>query len=443
MSATFRPAAVAGRFYPADAPALRAAVRACLPASAGTSAAPKILLVPHAGYVYSGPIAGAGYACLARAAGRIRRVVLLGPTHRVAVRGMAIPSVAAFHTPLGPVPLDTDLLAELAALPDVVRSDVAHAQEHALEVQLPFLQQLLGDFRLAPVAVGQVDPRAVDRLLEQVWGGDETLIVISSDLSHYLPYADAQTRDRATVARVLALDPWLSHDEACGATPLAGALIAARRHGLRPRLLDLRNSGDTAGDRDRVVGYAAVAFEPVPDVGPVLLAQARTAIAGRLGLATDAAPGHPDLAAPGASFVTLQLGGMLRGCIGSLRARRPLGEDVRANAVAAAFDDPRFDPLTVAEFPGIAVEVSLLDPAEPFPAASAAEACASLRPGIDGLILQWQGRRATFLPQVWEQLPQPLEFLRALRRKAGLAPDFWATDLSLARYTVCKFREAP
>lgn len=441
MSAAFRPAAVAGRFYPADATALQAAVRACLPAGAGATVAPKILLVPHAGYIYSGAVAGAAYARLAPAAGRIRRVVLLGPTHRVAVRGMAIPGVAAFHTPLGAVPLDTELLDELAGLPGIVRSDAAHAQEHALEVQLPFLQHVLGSFRLVPVAVGQVDPHAVDALLERLWGGDETLIVISSDLSHFLPYAAAQVRDRATVARVLALDPGLSHDEACGATPLAGALIAARRHGLQPRLLDLRNSGDTAGDRERVVGYASVAFEPASDLGPALLAHARAAIAGRLGLAAAAAPEHPALAAPGASFVTLQHGGALRGCIGSLSEHRPLGEDVRANAVAAAFDDPRFAPLTAAEFSGLAVEVSLLDPAEPLPAASEAEACAQLRPGVDGLILQWRGRRVTFLAQVWEQLPQPEEFLRALRRKAGLAPDFWAPDLSLARYTVRKFRE--
>lgn len=373
MSATFRPAAMAGRFYPADAAALLAAVQAYVPAPADAAPRlPKILLVPHAGYIYSGPVAGAAYARLARAAGRIRRVVLLGPTHRVAVRGMAIPGVAAFHTPLGAVPLDTELLDELAGLPGIVRSDAAHAQEHALEVQLPFLQQLLGAFRLVPIAVGQADPHAVDRLLERLWGGDETLIVISSDLSHYLPYAAAQARDRATIDRVLALDPRLSHDEACGATPLAGALIAARRHGLQPRLLDLRNSGDTAGDRDRVVGYASVAFEPAPDLGPVLLAQSRAAIAARLGLATANAPDHPALAAPGASFVTLQRGGALRGCIGSLGARRPLGDDVRANAVAAAFDDPRFPQLTVADYAGLAIEVSLLDPAEPLPAASEA-----------------------------------------------------------------------
>lgn len=435
-----RPPAQAGRFYPADPAALQAAVRACLPA-APAGPAPKILLVPHAGYIYSGPTAGAGFARLAAAAGHIRRVVLLGPTHRVAVQGLAIPTVAAFQTPLGAVPLDGEALALLATLPGVVRSDAAHAQEHALEVQLPFLQQVLGRFTLVPIAVGRVDPRVIDQVLEQLWGGDETLIVISSDLSHYLPYAAAQARDRATLDRVLALDPRLSHDEACGATPLAGALLAARRHGLQPRLLDLRNSGDTAGDRDRVVGYASVAFEPAPALGPVLLARARAAIAGRLGLEAPATADHPALAAPGASFVTLQRGDALRGCIGSLAARRPLGEDLQANAIAAAFSDPRFPPLTAAEYPGLQVEVSLLAPAQPLPAASEAEALAQLRPGIDGLILEWQGRRATFLPQVWEQLPQPAEFLRALRRKAGLAPDFWAADLKLARYAVQKFRE--
>jgi AmmeMemoRadiSam system protein B len=269
MPQTIRPAAVAGLFYPDDPRTLRAQVAQYL-AQVGARAAlpkttPKIVLAPHAGYVYSGPVAAHAYAALANAAGRIRRVVLLGPTHRVAVRGIAAPTVDAFATPLGTVRLDRAAIDALADLPQVVAHDAAHAAEHALEVQLPFLQTVLGEFTLVPLAVGHVAPEAVAQVLERLWGGDETLLVISSDLSHYLPYARAQAVDRATVQRILALDADLDHDEACGATPLAGALIAARKHGLVPRLLDLRNSGDTAGDRSRVVGYAAVAFEPRAD----------------------------------------------------------------------------------------------------------------------------------------------------------------------------------
>lgn len=264
-----RPAALAGRFYPAQPEALRTEVNAYLRAVRAidppvAAALPKMLLVPHAGYDYSGSVAACAYARLADARGRIRRVVLLGPTHRVPVRGLAIPSVGAFASPLGRVPLDQAALAELAEFPNVVVNDAAHAQEHALEVQLPFLQHLLGNFSLVPLAVGRADPADVARVIEHVWGGDETLVVISSDLSHYLPYDAARARDSATIAHVLELNPVVGPEEACGATPLAGALIVARRQGLRPWLADLRNSGDTLGDRARVVGYAAVVFEAPP-----------------------------------------------------------------------------------------------------------------------------------------------------------------------------------
>ena len=191
----------------------------------------------------------------------VRRVVLLGPAHRVALGGLAAPNAEAFETPLGEVALDLAALAGLDDLPQVVRSDRAHEHEHSLEVQLPFLQTQLGSFTLVPLVVGDADAEAVAQVLERLWGGDETLIVISSDLSHYLRYEQARAADRATVQRILALDAGLGPHEACGAAAINGALLAARRHRLAPRLLALRNSGDTAGDRDRVVGYGAIAFE--------------------------------------------------------------------------------------------------------------------------------------------------------------------------------------
>jgi MEMO1 family protein len=258
MPSSTRPAAVAGVFYPADARALRDQLGALLSEAAPAGPPPKMLLVPHAGYVYSGPTAAAAYARLTGA--RITRVVLLGPAHRVALRGLAAPTVAAFDTPLGRIPIDRAALAQLHDMPQVVADDRAHALEHSLEVQLPFLQTVLGEFALVPLAVGDAAPQEVAEVLERLWGGPETLVVISSDLSHELPYAQAQRRDRATVERVLALDAGIGTEEACGAWPLNGALQVARRHGLAARLLDLRNSGDTAGGRSRVVGYASVAF---------------------------------------------------------------------------------------------------------------------------------------------------------------------------------------
>ncbi|MDO9075185.1 MAG: AmmeMemoRadiSam system protein B [Rubrivivax sp.] len=470
-----RRAAVAGSFYPANPQALRQAVARSLgqaPAPCGDALrAPKLLVVPHAGYVYSGEVAARAYALLAPLRWRIRRVVLMGPAHHVALRGLAAPRALAFETPLGRVPVDQAALAAVADLPQVTFSDAAHADEHALEVQLPFLQTVLADgFTLLPLLVGEASPRDVEEVLDRLWGGDETLIVISSDLSHYLPYGEARLRDQRTVQRILSCSAGLRGDDACGAMPLNGALRAAARLGLQPRLLDLRNSADTGGgDPARVVGYGAVAFMApsrddgeraddagaddecaaagadgaagagaAPALGPTLLATARAEIAGALGLPAPTAPTHPGLLEPGASFVTLHdAQGELRGCVGQLEARGPLGDDVRHNALAAAFGDHRFTPLTAEEWPGLQIEVSVLEPLQPMPAATDLEQAArQLHPGVDGVVLAWDGRRSTFLPQVWAGLPDPRDFLRALLRKAGLSADFWAPDIQLWRYGV-------
>ena len=256
-----RPAAVAGFFYPGSRTALASDVRERIAeAPAGHGPVPKALIVPHAGYVYSGPIAAAGYATLAAARDTIRRVVLFGPAHRVAVRGLALPEAHAFATPLGTVDIDRDAVERVRHLRQVVERDDVHAHEHALEVQLPFLQTVLADFRLVPFAVGQATAEDVAEVMDALWGGPETLVVVSSDLSHYHPYATARAIDRATADSVLKLAGALDHEQACGATPINGLVACARARKLAPALLDLRNSGDTAGDRSRVVGYAAFAF---------------------------------------------------------------------------------------------------------------------------------------------------------------------------------------
>lgn len=260
-----RPAAVAGMFYPGAASELAADLRAYLAAAAARGIAagvswPKALIVPHAGYMYSGSIAASAYARLAAGRGTIRRVVLFGPTHRVAIRGLALPAARAFATPLGTVAIDQDAVALALALPQVRQSDAPHAMEHALEVQIPFLQAVLDDFAIVPFAVGDASPEEVAEVIETLWGGPETLILISSDLSHFHRYAEARHIDRESADRIMHLAPVLDHEQACGATPVNGLLLAARRHGLQPELLDLRNSGDTAGDKARVVGYAAFAF---------------------------------------------------------------------------------------------------------------------------------------------------------------------------------------
>lgn len=268
-----RRAAVAGMFYP-DRPStlsktVAGLLEAASPRSNGNSAgagksgeegaqAPKAVIVPHAGYIYSGSTAALAYARVAANRETIRRVVLLGPVHRVPIRGLALPEARVFQTPLGDVEIDP--APELAGLAQVQVSAAAHAQEHSLEVQLPFLQAVLERFTLLPLAVGDASPEEVADVIDAVWGGAETLVVISSDLSHYHPYREAQQLDRDTVRQILELDATLTHRQACGATPVNGMVFEAARRRLRPTLLGLCNSGDTAGDRGRVVGYTSVGF---------------------------------------------------------------------------------------------------------------------------------------------------------------------------------------
>ena len=260
--AAVRHPAVAGRFYPADARELRAMVREYLDeAGPAPGPTPKAIIAPHAGYIYSGPIAGSAYAQLAADRDLISRVVLLGPSHRVPFHGLAAVTVDAFETPLGLVPVDREAIARVASLPQVRLFDRAHDDEHSLEVHVPFLQELLGEFSLVPFAVGDASPVEVAEVLDALWGGPETRIVVSSDLSHYHDYATAARLDAATSRAIEELRPEaIEYDSACGRNPINGLLTAARSRGLRAETVDLRSSGDTAGPRSQVVGYGAYAF---------------------------------------------------------------------------------------------------------------------------------------------------------------------------------------
>lgn len=259
-----RPPAVAGLFYPIAPNHLARDVHRYLAEAKEFPYQPKAMIAPHAGYIYSAPIAASAYRLLEPLRGRVSRVVLLGPAHRVWVSGMALPGVEAFETPLGTIPLDQEAMAAIADLPEIETLAAAHAEEHSLEVQLPFLQQTLGTFKLVPLVVGGATPQAVAQVLERLWGGPETLIVVSSDLSHYLPHNAARNKDKATAQAILEMRTDLVGEQACGAHPVNGLLVAARHHQLTPHLLDLRNSGDTAGDPDQVVGYGAFVFTEAP-----------------------------------------------------------------------------------------------------------------------------------------------------------------------------------
>jgi len=448
---TVRPAAVAGAFYPADPDALRGEVDGLLDSVESFEvrfAHPKVLVVPHAGYIYSGQTAAHAYHELAGARGVVKRVVLLGPVHRVAVRGLALPGADSFATPLGVIPVDADAVRVLAALPQVVTSAPAHALEHSLEVQLPFLQRVLGSFSLVPLAVGDATPEQVAQVLEALWGGPETLIVISTDLSHYHPYEEAQRIDGDTLGKISRLEDGLTHDQACGATPLNGLLALARRKGLSIRRLAACNSGDTAGGRDRVVGYSAFALEEGGSVtrevaGRTLVGLAHAAISARLDKRDPPRPaGGAWLAQPGCTFVTLTQAGRLRGCIGSLAPRLSLGADVVSNAQSAAFSDPRFKPMTASDWAATQTEVSLLSAAKPIQFADEEDLLGQIVPGEDGLILEVPGHRGTFLPQVWESLPDKRQFLAQLKLKAGLPADFRTGRCRVLRYRVIKWKQS-
>ena len=255
---SIRRPAVAGLFYEADAARLERHIADLMDVPApAAERAPQALIVPHAGYVYSGRTAAAAYAALAPFRDSVRRVLLFGPAHRVFLEGMAIPAVEGFATPLGDTPIDRAGAARLAELPAVCISDEAHREEHSLEVQLPFLQTVLGDFSLLPVVVGRCPPEAVAEAMDLLWDEPGTLLVVSTDLSHFHSYEEARRIDAETAARLLARETGLNGEQACGAHALNGLMYSARRRSLQVEMLDLCNSGDTAGDRNRVVGYAS------------------------------------------------------------------------------------------------------------------------------------------------------------------------------------------
>ena len=385
-----RPAAVAGMFYPADAAELSRQIDDFLaqaPKPAPGAPVPKALIAPHAGYVYSGPVAAHAYALVAPARGRISRVVLMGPSHRVAFRGIATCGADAWATPLGTVAIDRAAVDRLAALPMVGTLDKAHAAEHSLEVHLPFLQATLGEFQLVPLVAGETPREVVAAVLEEAWGGPETLVVVSTDLSHYLDYESCRAADHATRTAIEHLDP------------------------------------------------AAIGSAQWKDVGPRLLQLAWSSIRARLAGGTVAPPSEPAaLTRPGACFVTLKRDGRLRGCIGSPQAWRPLGQDVVDNAAKAAFEDSRFAPLTAPELDGLTLSVSVLTAPVPMRFTDEADLLRQLRPGIDGLIIEDGGHRALFLPAVWEQLPDPAQFLAHLKAKAGMRVDHWSPHFKASRF---------
>ena len=430
---TIRSPAVAGTFYPAAADALDRVVRAALAAARVDPVPAKAIVAPHAGYVYSGLIAGSSFASVAHLREGITRVVLIGPTHRLHFSGIAVPTASGFATPLGTVPIDAAGVDTALADPEVHLIDAAYDGEHALEVELPFIQALFPGAAVVPLIVGEVGPPVVERVLAALWGGAETLIVVSSDLSHYHDYAAARALDLNTSQAIEVIAPArVDANGACGHRALGGLLRRAGALDLRATTRDLRNSGDTAGPRDRVVGYGAYTFEYAEEARLNDAHRKALVDAAYATLRHIAAKGRPpevnvgSFAAPlralRATFVTIELNGRLRGCVGTLTPAVPLISDVVTNTHKAAMLDHRFQPMTPDEIAQAKISISILSHMRPLPFAGEPDLLDRLRPSVDGLAIRAGDQRALFLPKVWDDMPSPRDFLARLKQKAGL-PD--------------------
>ncbi|MCR9257134.1 MAG: AmmeMemoRadiSam system protein B [Alphaproteobacteria bacterium] len=450
MDAMLRQPAVAGTFYPADPTELANQVGEMIRSAREHPVTPKAIVAPHAGYRFSGPTAGHAYRTLLRRNTEIERVVLVGPNHRMPLKGMAVASQDFWATPLGPVAIDWESVRAILDDPAVTVNDAPFAGEHGLEVHLPFLIRSLCEFKLVPILIGETPMEDVARVLKKLWGGPETLIVVSSDLSHYHDYDTARAKDLAALKAIECLQPEaLRDDQACGRFSIKGLLSVARDYDLRATVLDYCNSGDRGAGKNSVVGYGSVAFEYASDAK--LKDGIRTSLSGLVrkvigsALKTgnmpnlEAGPMPPEMRAHRATFVTLTLDGKLRGCIGSTAPHRPLFEDVATNGYKAAFGDPRFPNLTHEEAGRVHVHVSILSTPRPILAESDVDLGRQLHPDRDGLILTDGKYRSLFLPQVWESIHQPEDFIAHLKRKAGLPADHWSPTLTWHRFGVESF----
>ncbi|HEX4098458.1 MAG TPA: AmmeMemoRadiSam system protein B [Caulobacteraceae bacterium] len=452
MSTAVQTAGVAGLFYPADPEALAAGVDASLARAGSPEIAPKAVMAPHAGHIYSGDIAGSAYRLLARRKGDLKRVVLLGPTHRMPVRGMALPPADALETPFGNLAVDQAGRDALARQPGVTVAPEPFVGEHSLEVHLPFIQRALGDVEVLPILVGQPTAGQVSGVLDQLWGGPETAIIVSSDLSHFHDYDTARAKDAETASGIERLQPQICEGHpACGYFIIDGLLDQARRRDLRVTALDVRNSGDTQGSRDRVVGYGSFAFEyahsarlddgerrALLDLAREVVKQA--ALHGGKPPTVNINGGLPrTLLAQRATFVTLKIDGRLRGCRGSVVAQQSLFADVANNAFQSGFGDQRFTPLSTDELETLEFEISILSTPRRIACQSEGELLGALRPDVDGIILRDGARQSLFLPSVWAQIPDPQDFIRHLKLKAGLPADHWSPTFEAFRFTTESF----
>ena len=434
---TVRPPAVAGQFYPSNPEELRKTVSILLKNASGLDIHGTIrgLVSPHAGYIYSGIVAAAGYRQIAPST---RTVILIGPSHRFPLKGASIPTVTAYRTPLGDVRL-AQLAFRLRKLPIFESIPEAHKMEHSLEVQIPFLQVMLKEFEIVPILINSGDPKALAAALAPHIDNN-TLIVASTDLSHYYPYERAVSLDRICTSAITNAEfSRMPLCEACGKRAVMTLMHIAEIKNWDAKMIDYKNSGDTAGGKNNVVGYASIAFVDRKEGSKkmkesisiqdkkALLRLARSAIEARLvkGIKVERPGPSPILGEDRGCFVTLHKYGQLRGCIGTIEPVSSLVECVEKNAQNAAFQDPRFPRLSAKELSELDIEVSVLSVPERLNFKNGDDLKRQLRPNVHGVILSRGMHRSTFLPQVWEQLPDKEQFLEHLCLKGGMPATAW------------------
>lgn len=461
--AQYRNPAVAGLFYPADADNLNQTIDLQINADYQKHLSqPKIIIVPHAGYQYSATAAAQAYMSLKDYADKIKTVILLGPSHYVELDGAALTNVDYFKTPLGQIPVNKEISHELKHNKIFSLNTKAHEKEHSLEVQLPFLQKLLPDFKIVPIVYGNVSPKELSQSLLKYIKQSDVLLVVSADLSHYHEYSDAVLMDTATAEKISEGKADVDYHHSCGAGGINTALLLASKLNLKPEVLALINSGDTSGDKSRVVGYGAWSFS---DSG-AKISHIEKEYNGLQGFATaygdqvlNAARKSLEFASQGkkyrpsrreyddhlfdrgAVFVTLSKNGELRGCIGSLYPYQALVADVTSNAYNAALDDNRFSSVTPEELDDIKISVSMLTGYEKINYKDEQDLLSQLRPGVDGVVIRDGDRQGLFLPSVWEQIPDRKEFLNSLKLKAGMSPSFWSNDIKVYRFRTVEIKE--
>ncbi len=455
-----REAAVAGIFYPADIYQLTSDINGYIEhVSSSNNGKPKILIVPHAGYKYSAQIAASAFARIKPFKDKIKKVFLLGPSHRVYVDGVALPKEKSFKTPLGIVKVDTNIINELEQTNVFKFKSSAHKNEHSLEVSLPFLQNVLTNFKIIPMLYGEANPQDIAQILQPYLERNDSILIVSADLSHYLDYTSAQKADKQT-AKDIENGKSINHHQSCGATAINTAMILAQKFGFVPLLLNMANSGDTAGNKDRVVGYGAWSFEKENEEDLTKLKAIeieeknlqnfarhnKEAILQIVEKSLFKAVKNNKIYTPkrneynnvlfnkGASFVTLEKNNKLRGCIGSLLPTNAIATDLAKNTFSAAKNDSRFKPINENELKEITFKVSLLTGFEKIEFASYDDLLKQIKPKIDGLLIKDGERQGLFLPSVWEDIHNKKEFLTELKIKAGLSPNYWSDNIEVFRF---------